>query len=363
MENKLIVRKRLLFTIIIATLVLCACSKENRTVSDDVSTEENSNLAASQEKASEACSDSKLKLIETESEIVKGRGNARICVYNDDYIDDDIITQYTFIDIIQDNEVKRTINTYCIFSEITDIDCFDYNYDEWKDIVIIGKSDSRTTVCVCRSHFESYESCLFYEDSIQESLGNDFSMNELKTILLKDGGISLAENIISDAENNTYSDYKSAYSSFLKVSDYLRFAKEDGWPGVVYSIYDINKDSTPELIVCGIDNVWVYTYSESKVHCVGEFNDNHSVLFVSPSKEGIILAGAWMGSEWYYLYSLDNNELTSKELYGGGTIYEDPETGDYDYKFTSIEDVVPDAYSLTVFSSDDVLPIENYKEE
>ena len=60
MENKLIVRKRLLFTTIIATLVLCACVKEktvsddvsteeNRTVSDGVSIEENSDLAASQE--------------------------------------------------------------------------------------------------------------------------------------------------------------------------------------------------------------------------------------------------------------------------------------------------------------------------
>ena len=53
-------RKQLLFTTIIATLVLCACAKEktvsddvsteeNRTVSDGVSIEENSDLAASQE--------------------------------------------------------------------------------------------------------------------------------------------------------------------------------------------------------------------------------------------------------------------------------------------------------------------------
>ena len=60
LENKLLVRKQLLFTTIIATLVLCACAKEktvsddvsteeNRTVSDGVSIEENSDLAASQE--------------------------------------------------------------------------------------------------------------------------------------------------------------------------------------------------------------------------------------------------------------------------------------------------------------------------
>ncbi len=44
----MLVRKQLLFTTIIATLVLCACAKE-KTVSDGVSIEENSDLAASQE--------------------------------------------------------------------------------------------------------------------------------------------------------------------------------------------------------------------------------------------------------------------------------------------------------------------------
>ncbi len=48
LENKLLVRKQLLFTTIIATLVLCACAKE-KIVSDGVSIEENSDLAASQE--------------------------------------------------------------------------------------------------------------------------------------------------------------------------------------------------------------------------------------------------------------------------------------------------------------------------
>ena len=322
-----------------------------------------------EDKAVELCSDSKEKLIEIEAELVPQRGLSQICVYNDVFVDDGVKTKYTFIDIIKDNETNETINTHCLFSEITDIDCFECAYDGEegeKEIVIIGNSSSHTTVCVCGTCFNgsSYRSCLFYGDSIQGLLGNDFSMNELKTVLLRDGvdGVrSLARTIISDAENNTYSDYKSAYIDFLKVIDYLE-VEECGCPDAFYSIYDINKDSTPELIVLGFHCVWVYTYGDGKVHYVGEFYYNHDELFLSPSIKGIIMAGAWMGDEWVELYSLKNNKLTSKELYSGRTFFEDPETGEYDTKYTSIEDVVPDAYSLTSFAPDDVLPIEKYED-
>ena len=42
MEHNLIVRKRLVFTTIIAAFMLCACAKENKTITDDVSVEDGS---------------------------------------------------------------------------------------------------------------------------------------------------------------------------------------------------------------------------------------------------------------------------------------------------------------------------------
>ena len=169
----------------------------------------------SEDKSSEAYSDSKTKLIEIESELVPEQGLVQICAYNDDFIDQGIDTQYTFIDIIKDNETKATINTHHHFSEITDIDCFDYSNDEEKDIAVIGKSDSYTTVFLCKTDSD-YDYTDFYPqrfcgDFVQESLGNDFSMSKLKSILSKEGVGSLAKILINDAEKVTYSDYKSAY--------------------------------------------------------------------------------------------------------------------------------------------------------
>ncbi len=351
------IRKMRLHIIILLLLLIftTGCRTSEKETSIDLKPED---------KAVESYSDSKEKLIEIESELAPQRGIAQICVYNDDFVDDGVKIKYTFIDIIKDNENKETINTHCLFSEITDIDCFDINRDNIKDIAIIGKSSSYTTIFLCESFFNTYDyySCLFYGDSIQKALGNDFSMNELKTTLSKDGRDgNLAKIVISDAENNTYSDYKSAYISFLKVLEDCG-VDEDGIPVGCYSIYDINKDSTPELIVNCWDYERVYTFSDGKVYYVDEFCANHSQLLAYPSGNGIIMAGAWMGSEWVELYSLKNNKLTSKELYGGSTTYEDPETGDFDVKYTPIEDVVPDAYDLSSFSPADVLPIEKYED-
>jgi len=323
----------------------------------------------SEDKSSEAYSDSKTKLIEIESELVPEQGLVQICAYNDDFIDQGIDTQYTFIDIIKDNETKATINTHHHFSEITDIDCFDYSNDEEKDIAVIGKSDSYTTVFLCKTDSD-YDYTDFYPqrfcgDFVQESLGNDFSMSKLKSILSKEGVGSLAKILISDAEKVTYSDYKSAYINFLKVLDKCG-VDEYGCPGGSYFIYDIDKDSTPELIVrygdCeAIFHAFVFTYTDNKVKCIDEISTGHSELYAYPSGNGILQYWAHMGGEEFRLFSLNDNKLITKVLYSGSTIHEDPETEEYDINFTPVRNVVPDAYFLTSFAPDNVIPIEKYE--
>ena len=56
MENNLIMEKRILFTTIIASIMLCACAKEIKTVADDVSVEKVS-TATTEETASEESSE------------------------------------------------------------------------------------------------------------------------------------------------------------------------------------------------------------------------------------------------------------------------------------------------------------------
>ena len=56
MENNLIMRKRLVFTTIIAAFMLCACAKETKTVADDVDLEDGSTVTT-EEAASEESSE------------------------------------------------------------------------------------------------------------------------------------------------------------------------------------------------------------------------------------------------------------------------------------------------------------------
>ena len=78
------------------------------------------------------------KLAEMESELVQNQGNAQICVYNDVFEAYGKKSNYTIIDIIKDNEVKETINTYRYLDKVTDIDCFDFNGDGIKDISVLS---------------------------------------------------------------------------------------------------------------------------------------------------------------------------------------------------------------------------------
>ena len=322
-----------------------------------------------------ACESQNKKLIEMESELVQDQGSAQISVYNDDYMDHGKKKNYTYIDIIKDNEVKATINTYRHLDKVTDMDCFDFNDDGIKDIAVIGVSDSENMVLIYEAtseyQYEVFSGWNSVGAAINESLDDDFSMVTLKNILSKGASYSTeinaerAEMAISAAQEVTYSDYKAAYIGFLKVIDECG-VDEYGCSGGAYSIYDIDKDSTPELIVhyggCEADyHVWVYTYTDNKVKCIDEIYTGHSELYAYPSGNGILQYWAHMGGEEFTLFSLNNNELTVKELYSGSTEYEDPETGEYDINFTPVRNVVPDAYFLTSFAPDNVIPIEKYE--
>ncbi|MBR4357130.1 MAG: hypothetical protein IKQ00_04310 [Butyrivibrio sp.] len=319
-----------------------------------------------------ACGAKNKKLIAIESELVQDQGNAQICVYNDVFEAYGKKSNYTFIDIIKDNEVKETINTYRYLDKVTDIDCFDFNGDGIKDIALIGYSGNETKILMYEStsdyHYDTYSGSGDENETIRKALDDDFSMETLKSILVN--GVAyytgnLAKSAISAAEKVTYNDYKSAYIGFLRVICECG-VDEYGCPGGSYSIYDIDKDSTPELIVhyggCEADShVWVYTYTDNKVKCIDVIGTGHSDFFAYPSGNGILQSWAHMGGEEFTLFSLNNNELTAKVLYSGSTEYEDPETGEYDIKFTPERDIVPDTYFLTSFAPDNVFPIEKYE--
>ena len=126
------------------------------------------------------------KLIELESELVKDQGNAQICVYNDAFTDRGKKKDYTYIDIIKDDEIKETINTYRYLDKVSDIDCFDFNDDGIKDIAVIGTSGSETKVLLYEATSDyQYDVFSGWSDvgtAINESLDDDFSITDLKNI-------------------------------------------------------------------------------------------------------------------------------------------------------------------------------------
>ncbi len=322
------------------------------------------------------CGAKNKKLIELDSELVKDQGSSQICVYNDVFEAYGKKSKYTYIDIIRDNEIKETINTYRYLDRVTDIDCFDFNDDGIKDIALIGYSGAELKVLLYEStsdyHYNVFSGWGDVGEAIRKASNDDFSMDTLKSILEIGGGAYLrriagdtAKKAILAAEEVTYSDYKSAYIDFLKVLDEYGF-DNCGTEIDSYYIYDIDKDKTPELLVeYGIygneKHVWVYTYAENKVRRIDMFDTVNSDFYAYPGGNGIMKYWSHGGGEEYCLFSLNNNNLTSKVMYSGCTIYDDPEMGE-DYRFTSARDVVPTTYFLTSFEPDYVYPIEKYEE-
>ena len=178
------------------------------------------------------CGAKNKKLIELDSELVKDQGSSQICVYNDVFEAYGKKSKYTYIDIIRDNEIKETINTYRYLDRVTDIDCFDFNDDGIKDIALIGYSGAELKVLLYEStsdyHYNVFSGWGDVGEAIRKASNDDFSMDTLKSILEIGGGLrriagDTAKKAILAAEEVTYSDYKSAYIDFLKVLDAYGF--------------------------------------------------------------------------------------------------------------------------------------------
>ncbi|MBR4341312.1 MAG: hypothetical protein IKP88_01145 [Lachnospiraceae bacterium] len=133
------------------------------------------------------CGAKNKNLIETESELVQDQGASQIRIYNDVFEAYGKKSNYTYIDIIRDNEVKETINTYRYLDKVTNLDCFDFNDDGIKDIAVIGASGSETKVLLYESmpdyHYDVFSGWSDVGNDIRESIDDDFSMVILKNIL------------------------------------------------------------------------------------------------------------------------------------------------------------------------------------
>lgn len=135
-----------------------------------------------------------------------------------------------------------------------------------------------------------------------------------------------------------------------------------------YTLYDIDKDGTPELILktgtCEADfHGFIYTFSESGgVVCVcDDFGLGHSSLYTYPGENGLILMYGHMGYA-----GAEHLILTPDGLQNAGTLYEDDlnvrlqNDPDADYIYPG--DVVAGSVYLDLFCLDRRLPLERYEE-
>ena len=134
-----------------------------------------------------------------------------------------------------------------------------------------------------------------------------------------------------------------------------------------YTLYDIDKDGVPELIVkigtCEADyRGEIYTFSNGRAQFVcDDLGLGHSGLYTDPGRNGLILMGGHMGYAWAERLCLENGSLVGAEL-----LYEDDLNerlqSDPDAGYVYPGDVVPGSVYLNLYRLELRLPLYRYEE-
>ena len=137
---------------------------------------------------------------------------------------------------------------------------------------------------------------------------------------------------------------RAAYKSVIDqaYSDYVNSDNSiDTW---TYSLYDVNKDGTPELIINdekskNIRSVNVYNFDNGKVNYIGSFQPALGELCAYPDGSGIAVLHQLKNHEFIDLYTF-NNTLD----YAGNLTDSFLVNSDVDYRRP--EEIYPGAYTL-----------------
>ena len=148
-----------------------------------------------------------------------------------------------------------------------------------------------------------------------------------------------------------------------QISEYPDNA--DTVPELSYLVYDIDKDSIPEMLVkfgtCEADYLGaIYAIQDGEVFQVGEeFGLAHSSFYSDPGENGIILMSGHMG----FAYA---ERISLKDGYIEELLYEDDlntrlqEDPNAEYIYPG--DVIPGSVSLTLCRGNVILPLTHYEE-
>ncbi len=129
---------------------------------------------------------------------------------------------------------------------------------------------------------------------------------------------------LSTISTTSAADWKAAYREQLAymnqhVSDYHSYDTFLNESDLEYTVYDIDKDGTKELIVkigtCEADFEFLfYTYSNGKVISLGSKSGSHAGLS-GCSGNGILIYSAHMGYEFENKVTKQGNKLYTTEVF------------------------------------------------
>ncbi|WP_026513372.1 hypothetical protein [Butyrivibrio sp. LB2008] len=185
-----------------------------------------------------------------EAELVKGDGQIR--VHNELEKDDNghYTGLYTYIDIIKNDTVIDTLNTGIFLKSVTDMSFFDFDCDGKTDIVITGDAP-KFLLCNATSdyHYHIFDDWSIL-NTIEKERGNDFSMDKLKSVLLR---------------NNLSCDYSDSLSfdELIEMLENKEIEEKQEGTELDYGLYNelieslkISMKRKSLELLCGVADKW-----------------------------------------------------------------------------------------------------------
>ena len=210
-----------------------------------------------------------------------------------------------------------------VFRGISDMGCYDVNYDNNTDIIFIEVwGDTSIAVVYLGDMSESFSFATFSHD-IALSPGNglpaEFEMTAANVYLFLTKG----------KDNGSFESYQEAYLALVNI---LRLYMPDS---VTYDLIQLDDDGIPELVLVNGFNIYIYTYKDGTLYQAmdgwGYGAGGNPGIEYCPGKNGIRAyyseqAGAIHGAVYYEMNR--DHEVTQ---YGSIKVYAFIDTNHNDY--------------------------------
>lgn len=197
------------------------------------------------------------------------------------------------------------------------------------------------------------------EPAEQEEPTEEAAPAEEEAPLVEETWQVLYKELLEELRQGEFGDDIPFFGSMPGEEEYQSLM-EYGYTMDGYTLYDVDKNGVPELIVkfgtCEADyDGRLYTFDGTKVVYVDEFAMGHTSIYTYPDGNGMILDWGHMGSQYMTKLTMVDGAVEYEYLFDETL----DELGEDDY--TSVEEVVPGAQYLSMMKAVDTLPVDTYK--